>query len=171
MSNLEKRTRSRISQEEAARLAKQEIFDHGSSEKHHNLRQEMKRRLTELTDFYHEGLSIYRNDLIHHANEPPKWYAGYLDRLYLTTHENYDIFMRRYKDKLNCYRDDLRKTLNSKKGRITDDTRRVEHRPNKRDCPFFNSFNNASDPSPSKKPRLGDERPYTLLIKGRVLTA
>ncbi|CAB4426216.1 unnamed protein product [Rhizophagus irregularis] len=162
---------STICRKEAARSKKQEIFDHGSTEKHHDLRQTMKRRLTELTNFYHEGLSIYHNDLIHHANEPPKWYEGYLDELYTTTNENYGEFMRRYGNKRNHYRQDVQKHLNTKKGRITDDTRRVEHRPNKRDCPFYNSIGNASDPSPLKKLRYGDERPYTLLIKGRVLTA
>ncbi|PKY61312.1 hypothetical protein RhiirA4_486118 [Rhizophagus irregularis] len=171
MNNLEKRTRLQSAEKEAARLKKQEIFDHGSTEKHHALRQEMKRRLTELTNFYHEGLSIYRNDLIHHANEPPKWYTGYIDELYSTTNDNYGHFMRRYNDKRSTYRNDVQMTLNTKKGRITDDTRRAEFRPNKRDCPFFNSIGNASDPSPSKKLRYRDERPYTLLVKGRVLTA
>ncbi|PKY56355.1 hypothetical protein RhiirA4_428191 [Rhizophagus irregularis] len=171
MNNLEKRTRLQSAEKEAARSKKQEIFDHGSTEKHHDLRQTMKRRLTELTNFYHEGLSIYHNDLIHHANEPPKWYEGYLDELYTTTNENYGEFMRRYGNKRNHYRQDVQKHLNTKKGHITDDTRRVEHRPNKRDCPFYNSIGNASDPSPLKKLRYGDERPYTLLIKGRVLTA
>ncbi|PKY61883.1 hypothetical protein RhiirA4_487483 [Rhizophagus irregularis] len=99
MNNLEKRIRSEDAGKEAARLKKQEILDHSSTEKHHDLRQSMKKCLTTLTDFYHNSLSIYRNDLIHHANEKPKWYTGYIDRLYSTTNENYDLFMHQYDQK------------------------------------------------------------------------
>ncbi|PKY60246.1 hypothetical protein RhiirA4_430979 [Rhizophagus irregularis] len=63
MYNLEKRLRHEIISNKLAKEKKQSLIDHGSSAKHHDLRQEQKRHLTELTDFYHEGLTTYHNDL------------------------------------------------------------------------------------------------------------
>ncbi|CAB4437665.1 unnamed protein product [Rhizophagus irregularis] len=79
----------------------------GSSERHHDLRVDMKRRLTALTDYYHDGIRKY---------------------------DDYTDFMRVYRDKIRSYHDINNKFLGTKKGRLTAETIRAETRPNKRNC-------------------------------------
>ncbi|PKY52188.1 hypothetical protein RhiirA4_469669 [Rhizophagus irregularis] len=164
MYKLEKIVRLTPIWEKEEKERQQLILDHGSSAKHHDLRQDMKMRLTELNDLYHEGLIIYRNDLIENGKSTHPNYYGYVDNLYRTTEDNYKNFMVRYNNKRNCYRDDFKKRLNTKKGRMNDETKRIEHRPNKRDCPSsFSTIDTSSPPLP-KKPRCG-ERPLSILTK------
>ncbi|CAB4439312.1 unnamed protein product [Rhizophagus irregularis] len=143
MYKLEKIVRLTPIWEKEEKERQQLILDHGSSAKHHDLRQDMKMGLTELSDLYHEGLIIYRNDLIENGKSTHPNYYGYVDNLYRTTEDNYKSFM---------------------KGRMNDETKRIEHRPNKRDCPSsFSTIDTSSPPLP-KKPRCG-ERPLSILTK------
>ncbi|PKY59963.1 hypothetical protein RhiirA4_516873 [Rhizophagus irregularis] len=78
--------------------------------------------------------------------------------------DDYATFMGIYRSMVGCYRADVKKYLNMKKGRLTEDTIRAETRPNKRDC--SSNFNIDRDLGSSifKKPRHG-ECPQSLLTK------
>ncbi|CAB4421732.1 unnamed protein product [Rhizophagus irregularis] len=131
----------RLETENFTRLKNQELFDSGTTERHYDLRKDMKRRLTDLTDYYHDGIRNY---------------------------DDYTEFMRAYRVKIGNYHSVIDKVLRTKKGRLTADTIRAETRPNKRDCSFTYNIDQDLGSAIVKKSRYGD-CPRDLLIKHNIL--
>ncbi|CAB4439234.1 unnamed protein product [Rhizophagus irregularis] len=141
MYNLERNKRTRIGAETYTRSRNQAILENGTTERHYDLRMGMKRCLTALTDYYHDGIRNY---------------------------DDYTEFMRVYRDKIRSYHDINNKFLGTKKGRLTADTIRAKIRPNKRDCSSTYNIDRDLSSSIVKKPRHGD-CPRDLLIKHDIL--
>ncbi|CAB4439171.1 unnamed protein product [Rhizophagus irregularis] len=139
--SLRRNKRTRIGAETYTRSRNQAILENGTTERHYDLRMGMKRCLTALTDYYHDGIRNY---------------------------DDYTEFMRVYRDKIRSYHDINNKFLGTKKGRLTADTIRAKIRPNKRDCSSTYNIDRDLSSSIVKKPRHGD-CPRDLLIKHDIL--
>jgi hypothetical protein len=149
---LEEKNREKRNQKEQLQRENwlQKAANNGTTEKHLYQREHEKHRLTELNDFFHKGMSTYRRRTLNYTTKSLQ------DEKYSQkTQELFDFFISDFEDRqvFYTYHSDVRKK--NPDGYTSDDTKRVEARPNKRDC--SHNYNIVSDlvSNRPKQPRHG----------------